>query len=64
MGEALSGAELILLLVRHTVFLNLQPQEVAELTPARVVVDTVNAWERQNWEKAGFQFFRLGDGRR
>ncbi|MFN3741459.1 MAG: nucleotide sugar dehydrogenase [Anaerolineales bacterium] len=63
LGEALSDAELILLLVRHTPFLNLQPQEIAALTPARRIVDTVNAWEPLRWQKAGFQIFRLGDGK-
>lgn len=63
LGEALSDAELILLLVRHTPFFELQPEEVAALTPARRIVDTVNAWEPLRWQKAGFQIFRLGDGK-
>lgn len=63
LGEALSDAALILLLVRHTPFLNLQPQEIVAITPARRIVDTVNAWEPLCWQKAGFQIFRLGDGR-
>lgn len=59
---ALEGADVLLLLVGHTALRNLQPQVVAQLTPARVVVDCVNVWESSDWEAAGFRVYRLGDG--
>ncbi len=62
--EALHDAEIILLLVRHTQFAQMKPAEVAKMTSARIVVDTVNAWPRETWEKAGFRILRLGDGKK
>jgi UDP-N-acetyl-D-mannosaminuronic acid dehydrogenase len=58
--QALAGAELILLLVRHKPFLELDPLQVAALTQARLVVDAVNAWDLPSWEAAGFLVSRLG----
>ena len=61
--EALKDADAILLLVRHTQFCEMKPSEVKAMTSARVVVDTVNAWEAEAWKEAGFQMFRLGVGK-
>jgi len=58
--EGIKDADAILLLVRHAQFREMKPSEVAAQTSARVVVDTVNAWDAATWEKAGFQMFRLG----
>ncbi|MGE5223348.1 MAG: UDP binding domain-containing protein, partial [Omnitrophica WOR_2 bacterium] len=58
--QALAGAELIVLLVRHKLFLELNPVKVASLTPARRVVDAVNAWDVPTWQSAGFVVSRLG----
>jgi UDP-N-acetyl-D-mannosaminuronic acid dehydrogenase len=56
----LQDAESIVLLVRHTQFLSLDPQEVAARTPARIVLDCVNGWNTTLWENAGFVVHRLG----
>ncbi|MFL7870844.1 MAG: nucleotide sugar dehydrogenase [Anaerolineales bacterium] len=61
--EALNDADAILLLVRHTQFCELSASEVDALTSARVVVDTVNAWDQATWQQAGFSLFRLGVGK-
>jgi UDP-N-acetyl-D-mannosaminuronic acid dehydrogenase len=61
--DALKEADAILLLVNHTQFANLTPAEIASKTPARIVIDTVNAWDRKEWEKAGFRLTRLGAGK-
>ncbi|MEJ5240121.1 MAG: UDP-N-acetyl-D-mannosamine dehydrogenase [Anaerolineales bacterium] len=61
--QALAEAELILVLVRHTTFLQLEPQAIAAQTPARLIVDTVNAWDAARWQAAGFRLWRLGDGK-
>ena len=58
--EALAGADLILLLVNHTPLRALDPMQVAALTPARLVVDAVNAWPAATWSAAGFKINRLG----
>ncbi|MBN1450689.1 MAG: nucleotide sugar dehydrogenase [Anaerolineales bacterium] len=60
--EAVKDADAILLLVRHTQFCEMSPSKVAALTSARVVVDTVNAWNAAAWEEVGFHIFRLGVG--
>lgn len=60
MDQALAEADLILLLVKHTEFLALHPEELAAKTKARLAVDCVNGWDGAKWENAGFQLFRLG----
>ena len=57
---AIEGAELVLLLVKHSEFVNLKPEEVALKTQARVLIDCVNGWIAAPWENAGFTVFRLG----
>jgi UDP-N-acetyl-D-mannosaminuronic acid dehydrogenase len=61
LAAALDGAQALLLLVGHSALRNLQPQVVAQLTPARVVIDCVNAWSAAEWEENGFHVFHLGD---
>ena len=64
MGESLEAvikdADLLLLLVRHTEFTQLNPSEVASKSSARLVLDCVNGWDRSHWEDAGFNVLRLG----
>jgi UDP-N-acetyl-D-mannosaminuronic acid dehydrogenase len=62
LAAAIEGADLIALLVRHTPLVGLSPYQVAELTPARLVVDTVNGLPQADWQAAGFRLFRLGVG--
>ena len=57
---ALKETDAIVLLVRHTEFVSLKPEEVAAKTKARLVIDCVNAWDADHWNKAGFKLFRLG----
>lgn len=59
--EAINNSEVILLLVAHTQFKQLVPQEIARITPARFVMDTVNIWQPDLWKSAGFTLARLGD---
>ena len=60
---ALSEAEVLVLLVGHRVFRGLTAQAVAQMTQARVVIDTINGWQGSDWEEAGFTVYRLGVGR-
>jgi UDP-N-acetyl-D-mannosaminuronic acid dehydrogenase len=64
LAAALDGAQALVLLVSHTPLRNLEPDVVAQLTPARVVIDCVNGWPVEAWEAAGFRVFRTGDGSR
>lgn len=61
--EAIQEADLILLLVKHTEFVNLNPKAIAKKTKAKIIVDTVNAWKADEWRQAGFDVFRLGVGK-
>ena len=58
---AIAEADVLLLIVKHTEFMNLDPAEVASKTKARIAVDCVNGWNAEAWKQAGFQFHRLGD---
>ena len=58
--EAVVEAEALLLLVSHTEFRELNPEELSSKTKARIAIDTVNGWNAENWQNAGFQFVRLG----
>jgi UDP-N-acetyl-D-mannosaminuronic acid dehydrogenase len=60
LDEALSAAEVVLLLVAHTQFVGLKPSDLLAKTRARTLVDTVNAWDRDPWRQAGFTVVRLG----
>jgi UDP-N-acetyl-D-mannosaminuronic acid dehydrogenase len=61
--DAIEDADLILLLVRHTEFVHLNPNEMASKTSARVVIDCVNGWDAKLWEASGFAVYRLGVSR-
>jgi len=56
----LDSAELLALLVGHDLFRRLQPQELAQQTQARLLVDCANVWTDPAWQAAGFEVHRLG----
>jgi UDP-N-acetyl-D-mannosaminuronic acid dehydrogenase len=60
--DTVADADAVLLLVHHARFIALDPADLAALTPARVAVDTRNAWNPAAWQAAGFTLFRLGVG--
>ncbi len=61
--DALVDADAILLLVRHTEFLEFDPAQVSQWTKARIAIDTINGWNTSAWQNAGFQLVRLGVGK-
>ena len=61
--DAIKDADSIVLLVKHTEFGQVIPEKIAKKTSARIVIDTVNGWDREAWVAAGFRFFRLGDNK-
>jgi len=63
LAEVFAEAEAILVLVAHAPIRTLEPEIVAKLTPARIVIDTVNTWPEEKWTAGGFKVFRLGVGR-
>jgi len=60
LDEVLEDVELVLVLVGHTQFRELNPRQFAEKTPARLVVDTRGIFDVEAWKSAGFELFRLG----
>lgn len=59
LAEALTDADLVVLAVAHDQFKALDPAEIAGQTPAKLVFDAVNIWDKTKWEAAGFQFTGL-----
>jgi UDP-N-acetyl-D-mannosaminuronic acid dehydrogenase len=59
---AIKGSDILVLLVAHTPFKELTPEQVSDLTEARLVFDTGNIWDQALWEPAGFTIHRLGVG--
>ncbi len=60
--EACNDAELLVLLVGHTMFKQLDPRQVAAQTPARIIVDMRGVLDRKAWQAEGFVVFTLGVG--
>lgn len=61
--DAIKDADALLLLVKHTEFATLNPEQIARQTKARMAFDTVNGWNKNAWQKAGFNLIRLGVGK-
>jgi UDP-N-acetyl-D-mannosaminuronic acid dehydrogenase len=60
LAAALVDAEVVILLVNHSELRALNPDKLAGLTPARILVDMVNGWAGKDWMKAGFKIHLLG----
>jgi UDP-N-acetyl-D-mannosaminuronic acid dehydrogenase len=60
--EAVADADILLLLVAHTPLKELDPYEIARISPSRLALDAVNGWPEAAWKQAGFQVHRLGNG--
>jgi UDP-N-acetyl-D-mannosaminuronic acid dehydrogenase len=63
LAQAVRDADALLLLVNHTEFHQLSPETLRVLTPARMLIDTVNGWGGQDWADEGFHLIRLGVGK-
>jgi UDP-N-acetyl-D-mannosaminuronate dehydrogenase len=62
--EALSGVDVAVVLVAHTQFKDLTPEQLKAGMPGRILVDTVGIWSPDKCEAAGFRLYRLGVGDR
>lgn len=58
--EAVSGADILVLLVGHQQLKTMDPHTILEKTAARITLDTVNGWDQIAWQGAGFQTHRIG----
>ena len=61
--SAIEDADAVILLVKHTEFIKLDPATFASQTNARVLIDCVNGWNSEVWQNAGFRVIRLGVAR-
>lgn len=59
---AVQGSDCVLLAVNHKEFMSISPQQMAQLVNNKVIIDTRNALNRQDWELNGFKYVLLGDG--
>jgi len=60
LAAALKDAAVVILLVNHTELRALTPEKLVTMTPARILVDTVNGWAGKDWKAAGFNIHSLG----
>ncbi len=61
--DTIRNAQVLVLLVGHREFKELDPATIKELTPARLAIDCVGGWDKHTWTSAGFRLVRLGDGK-
>jgi len=60
--EVIREADCLINLVAHAELRLLTPDAVIGMTAARKLIDTVNVWNLQDWQEAGFKLYRLGAG--
>ena len=60
---AFTESEAIILLVNHSQFRAMKPEQVSSKTGSRIVIDTVNGLDADAWRADGFIVFRLGAGK-
>lgn len=58
--DAVRNAEFLIFLVAHEELKNISASMIAQQTPARLILDTVNILVPEAWQKAGFVLQRLG----
>ncbi|MBX0357762.1 nucleotide sugar dehydrogenase [Halobacillus sp. Nhm2S1] len=63
MEEALEGADILVVLTDHDEFKALAPSSIKEKMSNRVVLDTKNCLNLDDWKEAGFVTKRLGDSK-
>jgi len=61
--QAIDGVEIILLLVAHTQLKEVTPENITALTENPIIFDAVNGWDQLRWKRAGYNYFRMGDGK-
>lgn len=61
--EAMQDADLVVVLTDHQVFQDYDPSTLGKLMQTKLVLDTKNCLNEENWRSAGFGFKRLGDAK-
>ncbi len=60
--DAVRDSDCIILAVNHREFCELAPAKIKDLVRNKIIVDTRNALNRQEWEENGFKYVLLGEG--
>ncbi len=60
LDEALDQSTCVVLLVAHNQFAQLDPQQIASKVKEKVLVDTSNQLNQNQWREAGFETYLLG----
>ncbi len=58
--SAVQGSKLVVLLVAHSSLLAIDPFEMFSQTDSRILLDTVNGWDTDDWKKTGIEIIKLG----
>ena len=61
--DALAQADVAIVLTEHSEYGQLDPARTRALMRTPLIVDACNCLDRHAWERSGFRFVRLGDGR-
>lgn len=60
LNDAVTGAELVLLLTEWSMYKNMRPKPIGELVSNPMILDGRNALNREKWLRAGWQYQGLG----
>ena len=60
LAEAVADAEALVLTVGHKQLCEIDPAQMAGMTPARLALDMIHGWPQENWRQAGFSLQGLG----
>jgi UDPglucose 6-dehydrogenase len=58
--DAVASADAVLLVTEWTEFRGISPEDLAQATPCRLVLDGRNVWEPQAMAAAGFEYHGIG----
>jgi len=61
--EAFEDSDCIVLAVNHSEFYSIEPEHVAKLVRNKLIIDTRNTLDKEDWEKNGFKYVLLGNGK-
>lgn len=59
--NAFKNSDCIVLVVDHTEFKYIDPEQLANIVRHKLVIDTRNVLNQEKWEKSGFKFILLGN---
>ncbi len=64
LDSALEDSDCIVLVTDHDHYNNISPDRISEKVNTKNIIDTRNILDKNRWEKAGFKFTLMGEGKR